>query len=84
MIGTAQFRICDVCRLCDWDTTEKLCTFCPLCDAWICSEDANRWGRRLKAAAKRKLEFGFKGDPLYTENIKNQLIQSGRADEARL
>jgi hypothetical protein len=49
--------------------TKKLCGYCSLCDAWICAEDQFKWGRRLLAAAKRKAEFGFKGDPNYTEKI---------------
>lgn len=67
MIQTAQFRSCDVCRLVDYSTEAKLCNWCSLCDAWICEDDAGKWGRRLLAAAKRKLEFGYKGLPNYEE-----------------
>lgn len=61
MIFTQQFKICDVCRLLDYDTTEKLCGYCSLCDAYICDADRNRWDRRIKAALKRKMEAGYSG-----------------------
>jgi hypothetical protein len=67
MIRTQQLHVCDVCRLVDFDTSEKLCGYCPLCDAWICDADNNDWVRRLKAAVLRKLEFGYRGDPHYGE-----------------
>jgi hypothetical protein len=69
MISSSQNTICDVCRLLDYDCTKKLCGYCGLCDAFICSECSNRWDRRIRAAVKRKLEPGFKGDPKYTEKI---------------
>lgn len=68
-----QSRICDVCRLCDFDTTTKLCRYCPLCDAWICIDDDIRWDRRLKAAVKRKLEVGYSGLPNYEKTITGEL-----------
>ena len=40
-----------------------------MCDAWICEADENKWGRRLKAALKRKLEPGYKGLPDYEKKI---------------
>lgn len=62
MIGSnRQFRSCDVCRLNDHDTTDKWCSYCGLCDAWICDDDLSKWGRRTLAAIKRKLEPGYKG-----------------------
>lgn len=64
-----QSTICDVCRLLDYNTERKLCIYCGMCDAFICQEDQNRWDRRIKAAIKRKLEPGFKGDPSYTNKI---------------
>jgi hypothetical protein len=67
MILAKQLRICDVCRLVDYDTTEKICGYCPLCDAWICDADATDWVRRIKAAVLRKLEPGYRGDPNYGE-----------------
>lgn len=69
MIFTTQFKICDVCRLLDFDISVKLCTYCSMCDAWICEQDQSKWARRIKAAIKRKLEPGFRGDPAYTDKI---------------
>lgn len=69
MIGTTQIRACDVCRILDFDVEVKLCNYCGLCDAWICQEDQGKWGRRIQAALKRKLEPGFRGDPTYTDKI---------------
>lgn len=54
-----------------YDTTPRFSTYCGFCDAWICSEDLNRWDRRLHAAIKRKLERGYKGVSNY-EEIVNQ------------
>ncbi len=67
MITSFQFHICDVCRLLDHNVERKWCGHCGLCDAWICEQDMNRWGRRLLAAAKRKLEPGYQGVPNYEE-----------------
>ena len=69
MISTAQLHVCDVHRLLDFDTTERLCNYCPLCSAWICAECAPRWDRRIKAALKRRLEPGFNGDPTYADKL---------------
>lgn len=49
-------HICDVCRLLNGDRRQKLCSYCPLCDAWICLEDVNAWGRRGRASALRMAE----------------------------
>lgn len=69
MIGTTQERICDVCRLLDYNTDKKLCGYCGMCDAWICQQDMNAWGRRLKAALKRKLEPGYRGLSDYENHV---------------
>ena len=61
-------RACDVCRLLDFDVSQKLCTYCGMCDAWICEQDSNRWlTRRIPAAIKRKREPGYRGIPNYEE-----------------
>lgn len=76
MISSSQIHICDVCRLLDFDTTKKLCGYCGMCDAWICSEDQNKWTRRLLAAAKRKLESGYTGLQNYEEIAGGQKNES--------
>lgn len=73
MIELSQSRVCDVCRLLDSDISKKICGYCSLCDAWICSGDQYKWGRRLLAAAKRRLEPDFSGQSSYVEDMKNQL-----------
>lgn len=71
MIGTTErTTMCDVHRLLDFDTVERLCTYCSLCDAWICADDLNRWDRRFRAAIKRKLEPGYKGIQEYEKVAK--------------
>lgn len=77
MIQTQQMRMCDVCRLVDYDASNRLCFYCSMCDAWICQECAPQWGRRLKAALKRRMEPGFTGDPTYSDrlNEKGELLQ---------
>jgi len=76
MISSSQIHICDVCRLLDYDVTKKLCGYCGMCDAFICEEDQSKWTRRILAAAKRKLEFGYKGlhnyEELALEGLKNE------------
>lgn len=72
MIISQQFRMCDVCRLLDFDVSSKECGYCSLCDAWICQADSNKWIRRLKAAAKRKLEPGYTGLPDYEDKVNEQ------------
>ena len=42
-------HVCDVCRLVDNDLTEKECTFCEACNAWICTADETAWVRRAIA-----------------------------------
>ena len=68
----SKFHICDVCRLLDGDTLEKLCGYCNLCDAWICTSDQSKWSRRLLAASKRKLEPGYKGQKDYIAQVQKQ------------
>jgi hypothetical protein len=80
MIATRQFRVCDVHRLLDFDVTPRDCGYCPMCDAWICMEDQNRWDRRLKAALKRKLEPGYVGLPNYEEVATNEQHTSTGTD----
>lgn len=75
MVVADQIRICDVCRLLDHDTSGKLCEYCGLCDAWICTQDRAKWGRRLLAAAKRKLEPGYHGVPNYEDLVQNQPVE---------
>lgn len=50
--------VCDVCRLLDGDMTEKLCYYCPKCNAQICVRDSHSdaWLRRMHAAAWRQWE----------------------------
>lgn len=66
---TQQHRMCDVCRLVDFDTTHKVCVYCSLCDAWICQSDFSDLKRRAIAAAKRILEPGYVGDPNFTAKV---------------
>lgn len=62
MIGpNREFRMCDVCRLVDYDTEKKWCGYCNLCDAWICDTDLTAYVRRALAAVRRKLEPGYRG-----------------------
>lgn len=44
-----------------------------MCDAWICQYDLNKWGRRIKAAIKRKLEPGYKGLDNYVDIAKQSI-----------
>lgn len=73
MILSAQERMCDVCRLLDFDTEKKLCTYCGLCDAWICASDSDKWTRRIQAAIKRQLEPGYQGRPDYVTVAQSEL-----------
>jgi hypothetical protein len=81
MIITRQSRACDVCRILDFDVSQKICGYCSLCDAWICQDDQNRWDRRIKAAILRKLEPGYSGHPeyekLYLEGNTNGTSRTG-------
>jgi hypothetical protein len=45
-------HICDVCRLLDGNHRQKMCFYCPVCDAWICEDDQHNWSRRGAASAK--------------------------------
>lgn len=64
---------CDVCRLVDGDMTPKNCSYCGLCDSWICPEDQNRWDRRARAFLRRRLEPAYKGLPDYEKHIEGFL-----------
>jgi hypothetical protein len=77
-------RSCDVCRLLDNDFEQKLCQYCGLCDAWICEQDTSRWGRRLLAAAKRKLEPAYKGLPNYVELAEGAIKDNADAGPGHL
>ena len=80
MITTSQMHICDVCRLLDYDTERKFCGYCSLCDAWICDQDQPQWGRRILAAAKRKMEFGYSGLLNYEEIAKGEKANESHTD----
>lgn len=82
MIQSKQFKICDVHRLLDYDCESRYCSYCVMCDAWICDEDLDRWDRRIKAALKRKLEFGYKGLSNYEEVIGNSNVDRNTAARA--
>ena len=43
--------VCDVCRLLDGNLQQKPCTWCGLCQSWICDADLQNWPRRGRAAA---------------------------------
>lgn len=51
-----------------------------MCDAFICEQDQSRWGRRLLAAAKRKLEVGYMGLPNYEELAQEGLKHESSSD----
>src|SRR5208282_1543734 len=46
MIGAAQLQVCDVCRILDGDTSRKRCTWCSMCQSWLCEADVGNWLRR--------------------------------------
>lgn len=48
-----QLTVCTVCSLLDNDLTFKHCTYCKLCNAWLCDKDIKDLKRRAKAMAKR-------------------------------
>ena len=48
--------VCDVCRLCDGDTSHKICAYCGMCDSEICVNCWNDWPRRLYAKTLRAWE----------------------------
>lgn len=74
MIATPQFRACDVCRLVDYNCEPKECSYCDLCDAYICGGCKDDWPRRFRAALKRKLEPGYRGLPNYEEVSKGEQL----------
>jgi hypothetical protein len=47
-------RECAVCGLLDNDYRIKVCSYCSLCDAWICKQDVGDLVRRAVAVYKRK------------------------------
>jgi hypothetical protein len=49
-------QTCTVCWYNDGDPRQKMCFYCPVCDAWICERDADAWGRRALASARRIAE----------------------------
>ena len=51
-----QMQTCTVCWYNDGDPRPKMCFYCPVCDAWICERDADAWGRRALASARRIAE----------------------------
>jgi len=53
---SSEEHICDVCRLLDYDTRLKMCTWCERCQSWICEADLHNWPRRIRAMAARKFE----------------------------
>lgn len=67
MITSSLNTICDVHRILDYDTSKRICNYCGMCDAWICTECQSRWDRRLRAAVKRKMEPGYRGLHNYEE-----------------
>jgi len=73
LISTPQLHACDVHRILDFDTTERLSTYCPLCSAWVCTECAPNWPRRLKAALKRRLEPGANVQEGYIETLEREV-----------
>jgi len=44
-----QVRPCDVCIILDKDISEKDCSYCAVCEAWICRNDENDIVRRTRA-----------------------------------
>jgi hypothetical protein len=48
-----KLTVCTVCSSLDQDLELKHCTYCKLCQAWICDKDKNNWTRRRKAMAKK-------------------------------
>lgn len=52
---TCGFGVCDVCRLLEGNTQQKMVCWCGLCQAWLCDKCRNNPVRRALAAAKQKL-----------------------------
>jgi len=40
---------CEVCKRLDDDWTPKECSYCGICDAWMCESDAKNMIRRTRA-----------------------------------
>jgi hypothetical protein len=53
MSGQWAIAVCEVCRLLDHDFRQKLCQWCPTCEAWICKKDIRNLWRRARAMAAR-------------------------------
>lgn len=48
-----QLRACDCCARLDGDVSLKKCTFCSICNAWLCEKDRLDFVRRAKAFGQR-------------------------------
>lgn len=48
--------VCTVCLYVDRDARQKMCFYCPVCDAEICEACQHNWGRRVVASARRIAE----------------------------
>lgn len=55
-MANTELRICDVCKLVDNDNRIKICSYCSLCDAWICQPDIPRLDRRAQAMILKQLK----------------------------
>lgn len=53
MPGEWHLAVCAVCFYVDGDARPKMCFYCSTCGAWICEDDADQWGRRALASARR-------------------------------
>ncbi len=53
LIGLAEHKPCEVCRLLNKDESLKLCKWCQSCNAWICEDDVTNYLRRGRAFLKR-------------------------------
>lgn len=78
-------RACDVCRLVDLDASPKPCSYCGLCDAWLCvgcnGISPRQLARRALAASKRLLEPGFRGDPKYVSELDRVAKEANKGAE---
>lgn len=52
MAAQPEMHVCDVHRLLDNNKTPRMCIFCNRCQAWICTDDLQRWDRRGRAMIK--------------------------------
>ena len=55
MLSEQTWTACDVCKLLFNDYTRKPCTWCPLCQAWLCAAHQGDYLLRLRAALRRHL-----------------------------